>query len=161
MEGNLNNGWSKNLSSAANYTFDGDSAQVTGMLMPAVVNNLTISNANGVTLSQATTINGTLTLTAGQFDNTIPFTLGPNAKISFGGGTLKIPVTLVPMKEIKDSAKFLCGSELSQSVQSVDNDIVRHSTRSLCCGESIQCSRAGSEDIVFRLPRRGNLYFFI
>ena len=96
FEGNLNNGGAKILSSAANYTFDGDSAQVTGLLMPATVNNLTINNTMGVTLSQATTINGILTLTAGQFDNTIPFTLGPNATISYGGGTLKIPVTLVP-----------------------------------------------------------------
>jgi len=94
------------LSSAANYTFDGDSAQVTGMLMPDTVKNLTVNNAKGVTLSQATIINGTLTLTAGQFDNTIPFTLGPNAKISYGGGTLKIPVTLVPMKESTIPQKF-------------------------------------------------------
>jgi hypothetical protein len=106
FEGNLNNSWAKVLSSAANYTFDGDSAQVTGMLMPDTVKNLTVNNAKGVTLSQATIINGTLTLTAGQFDNTIPFTLGPNAKISYGGGTLKIPVTLVPMKESTIPQKF-------------------------------------------------------
>ena len=74
--------------------------------MPTTVNNLTINNKSGVTLVYPTTINGTLTLTAGQFDNTIPFTLGPNAKISYGGGTLNIPVTLVPMKETTLPQKF-------------------------------------------------------
>ncbi|MGA7161749.1 MAG: T9SS type A sorting domain-containing protein [Bacteroidota bacterium] len=96
FEGNLNNGGAKILSSGANYVFDGDSAQVTGMLMPTTVNNLTINNAKGVALSQTITINGVLTLTAGQLDNTIPFILGPNATISYGGGSLKIPVTSVP-----------------------------------------------------------------
>jgi hypothetical protein len=76
------------------------------MLMPDTVKNLTVNNAKGVTLSQATIINGTLTLTAGQFDNTIPFTLGPNAKISYGTGTLKIPVTLVPTKETSLPQRF-------------------------------------------------------
>ena len=100
------NGGGNSFSNAANYAFNGSTAQVTGMLMPDTVNNLTINNKNGVTLSQATIINGTLTLTAGQFDNTIPFTLGPNAKISYGGGTLKIPVTLVPIKESTIPQKF-------------------------------------------------------
>jgi hypothetical protein len=106
FEGNLNNGGAKILSSAANYTFDGDTAQVTGSLMPTTVNNLTINNASGVTLSQATTISGILTLTAGQFDNMIPFTLGPSGTISYGGGTLKIPVTLVPVKQTSLPQKF-------------------------------------------------------
>jgi Secretion system C-terminal sorting domain len=106
LEGNLNNGWAKNLSNGANYTFDGSSAQVTGLLIPATVNNLTINNTSGVTLSQATTINGTLTLTAGQFDNTIPFTLGPKGTISYGKGTLKIPVTLVPAERGSFPQKF-------------------------------------------------------
>jgi hypothetical protein len=74
--------------------------------MPTTVNNLTINNASGVTLSQATTISGILTLTAGQFDNMIPFTLGPSGTISYGGGTLKIPVTLVPVKQTSLPQKF-------------------------------------------------------
>ncbi len=76
------------FSSSANYVYNGTSAQVTGSGLPATVNNLTIDNSAGVALSQATTINGTLYLTAGTFDNTIPFTLGPNGKISITGGKL-------------------------------------------------------------------------
>jgi hypothetical protein len=80
------------LSTAANYTFNGATKQVTSMAMPTVVNDLTIANPQGVVLSQATTINGVLHLVAGEFDNTIPFVLGPNGSISFEGGSLKVSV---------------------------------------------------------------------
>jgi len=82
------------LSEAANFTFNGTEAQVTGTLMPMTVNGLTIDNEAGVTLSQETTINGVLRLVAGIFDNTIPFTLGVNGSISFEGGDLLIPVSV-------------------------------------------------------------------
>ncbi|HTX19170.1 MAG TPA: T9SS type A sorting domain-containing protein [Bacteroidota bacterium] len=106
FEGNLNNTGTILLSPAANYGFDGKVAQTTGFLMPGTVNNLTINNASGVTLAQSTTINGVLTLTAGLFDNTIPFTLGPGGSIVNGGGTLKIPVTLVPKESSGVPRKF-------------------------------------------------------
>ncbi len=74
----------------ANYMFNGTTPQVTSTLMPKVVNGLAINNEAGVKLSQETTINGVLRLMAGEFDNTIPFTLGPNGSISFEGGRLKV-----------------------------------------------------------------------
>jgi hypothetical protein len=77
------------FNAGANYIFNGTAAQVTSARMPATVNGLAINNAAGVVLSQATTINGVLRLMAGEFDNTIPFTLGPNGSISFEGGRLK------------------------------------------------------------------------
>jgi hypothetical protein len=83
------------LEEDANFVFNGATAQVTGTLMPTVVNNLTIDNAEGVALSQETTINGVLRLVSGVFDNTIPFTLGPSGSISEEGGSLLIPVTSV------------------------------------------------------------------
>ncbi|MBC7188141.1 MAG: T9SS type A sorting domain-containing protein, partial [Calditrichaeota bacterium] len=83
------------LSTAANYTFNGTTRQVTSAAMPSVVNDLTINNSEGVVLSQPTTINGVLHLVAGEFDNTIPFVLGPNGSISFEGGSLKVSVGVV------------------------------------------------------------------
>ncbi|MDZ7372618.1 MAG: T9SS type A sorting domain-containing protein [candidate division KSB1 bacterium] len=80
------------LSEAANFVFNGTEHQVTSTLMPSVVNDLTIANLAGVELSQATTINGVLHLVAGEFDNTVPFALGPNGRISYEGGTLKVPL---------------------------------------------------------------------
>jgi hypothetical protein len=83
------------LEEGANFIFNGTVPQVTSTLMPTTVNGLTIDNEEGVTLSQETTINGVLRLVAGEFDNTIPFTLGPEGSISEEGGSLTVPVTSV------------------------------------------------------------------
>jgi hypothetical protein len=81
------------LEDGSGYGFNGSDAQITSTLMPATVGDLTIDNAAGVTLSQETTINGVLRLVSGEFDNTIPFTLGPQGSISYEGGSLKVPVS--------------------------------------------------------------------
>jgi hypothetical protein len=82
------------LEDESSYVFNGTTAQVTSAMMPDTVTNLTIDNAAGVTLSQSTVINGVLRLVSGVFDNTIPFTLGPNGSISYEGGSLKVPVSV-------------------------------------------------------------------
>ena len=58
----------RNYNTGANYTYSGSSAQVTGNGLPASVNNLTINNASGVTLTDSTTVTGALNITAGVFD---------------------------------------------------------------------------------------------
>jgi hypothetical protein len=62
-----------NLGNAANYEYNGSVAQVTGMLLPRSggVNNLTINNSAGVTLTRPTTVNGVLSLAAGLLDNSV------------------------------------------------------------------------------------------
>jgi hypothetical protein len=87
------------LSNSASFIFNGSAAQVTNFLMPDTLNGLTIDNAAGVALSQETLINGVLRLVAGVFDNTIPFKLGPNGKISFEGGNLKVPTSVEQLSE--------------------------------------------------------------
>ncbi len=82
------------FNAGANYVFNGTAAQITSPLMPTTVNGLAINNAAGVVLSQATTINDVLRLMAGEFDNTIPFTLGPNGSISYEGGRLKFTTSV-------------------------------------------------------------------
>jgi|GEM_PF-4920717 len=57
----------KTYNAGSNFEFNGSVAQTTGVL-PATVENLTINNANGVTLDVSTTVNGALTLTAGKLD---------------------------------------------------------------------------------------------
>ncbi|MBC7188465.1 MAG: hypothetical protein H5U38_15685, partial [Calditrichaeota bacterium] len=89
------------LSSDANYTFNGTTRQVTGAAMPSVVNDLTINNSEGVVLSQPTTINGVLHLVAGEFDNTIPFVLGPQGQISYEGGSLKVPLVVTEYRSVQ------------------------------------------------------------
>ncbi|MFC4231137.1 pectinesterase family protein [Parasediminibacterium paludis] len=66
LNGNITNSGLKSLSTTANYIFNGSAAQVTGTLLPAIVNALTINNASGVALSSSTAVvGGVLTLTSG------------------------------------------------------------------------------------------------
>ena len=90
-----------NLSTGANYEFDGPTASaVTGTLMPATVNSLIVNNATGVTLSQSTTAAGALTLTSGTLtlganNLTVGSISGSSATkyvVTSGTGTLTQPV---------------------------------------------------------------------
>ena len=58
----------RTFSSAANYIYNGIAAQVTGSGLPSAVNNLTISNANGVSLIGNASVTNTLMLTSGTLD---------------------------------------------------------------------------------------------
>ena len=76
----------RNFGTAANFTFNGTTAQSTGTGLPATMNNLTISNAAGVSLSSTTIVNGTFTLNAGILDiANIDLTIGSNGTISGAG----------------------------------------------------------------------------
>ncbi len=101
--GNIQVDSARVFSSEANYVYDGTSAQKTGSGLPTTVNDLTIEDTAGVMLTQATTINGTLALKAGVFDNTIPFALGPGGKISYEGGSL---LTGVKRKDVLVPQQF-------------------------------------------------------
>ena len=102
IDSTLQNDGNISLSKSATFIFNGTTTQVTGFMMPDTVDGLTINNEAGVTLSQETLINGVLRLMAGEFDNTIPYTLGPNGEISYEGGTLKYPPVSIeePLNEI-------------------------------------------------------------
>ena len=56
------------LRTAGNYTFNGSAAQVTGSMLPATVNDLTVNNSAGVTLSGDVQVDGNLTLTDGDLN---------------------------------------------------------------------------------------------
>ncbi len=88
------------LDTTASFVFNGSEPQETSTLMPTVVNDLVIDNEAGVKLSQETRIDGVLRLKAGVFDNTIPFTLGPNGSISYEGGSLLRPVSNEPAPDV-------------------------------------------------------------
>ncbi|HPJ60174.1 MAG TPA: DUF2341 domain-containing protein, partial [Bacteroidales bacterium] len=81
---------SRDLSTAANYTFNGTSPQVTGSYLPATVNNLTIDNNSGVDLTNNTIVNGTYSPLAGIFDlngNTLTISSSGTASCA-GSGTI-------------------------------------------------------------------------
>jgi hypothetical protein len=64
LDSTLKNTGTKSLSKAANYIFDGTSAQTVGSLMPDSANGFTISNASGVTLNDTVHCN-MLTVSSG------------------------------------------------------------------------------------------------
>lgn len=80
------------FSKSASYGFNGNVQQVTGTMLPDTVVDLIIDNPTTVILSKPVVIMGVLRLKSGVFDNTIPFTLGPNGSISFEGGSLLVSV---------------------------------------------------------------------
>ena len=102
---------SRTLSSGANYILNGSgTAQNTGTNMPASVNNLTLNNATGITLSQSTTVNGTLSLTNGLLNtgsNTI--TLGASASISNASSTSYVNGKLARIYSSVGSKDFTIG----------------------------------------------------
>ena len=57
---------SRTFPTTANYEYKGSVAQVTGTGLPARVNNLTINNSAGVSLTAIDSVAGTLTLTSGK-----------------------------------------------------------------------------------------------
>jgi hyaluronate lyase len=72
------------LNAAANFVFNGGAAQVTAGL-PSAVNNLTISNASGVTLSAACTVNGALAMSGGVLKTTAANLLTLGSAVSVSG----------------------------------------------------------------------------
>ena len=64
----------RTFSTAASYTYNGSSAQVTGNGLPATVSNLTINNSAGLTLGQSTTITNNFSIATGSNANLGTFT---------------------------------------------------------------------------------------
>jgi len=82
----------RSFSSAANYTYNGSSAQATGNGLPSAVNNLIINNTAGVNLTSNCTVGGTLSLASGLF-NIGTTTLTVNTDITKTSGTLSSSAT--------------------------------------------------------------------
>ena len=60
----------RSYSTAANYEYIGSSSQVTGDGLPSTINNFTINNSSGVTLSNAVKVNGVASFTSGLLSTT-------------------------------------------------------------------------------------------
>jgi hypothetical protein len=82
--GNIQVAGTRTYSTSGNYTFDAGSAQVTGDQLPASVNNLTFNNSSGVTVSQATAVNGAFQ-TNGAVTTASNLTLNGTATLNTGG----------------------------------------------------------------------------
>jgi len=87
LDSTLKNTGTTTLGTGANYTFNGTAAQVTGSLLPSTVNDFTVDNASGVTLSADVQVNGNLTVNSGDLGlNGNNITLGATATLSETAG---------------------------------------------------------------------------
>lgn len=77
----------RTFSSSGTYTYNGNSAQITGTGLPATVTGLTINNSAGVTIDSDIEVTGTLSLTNGSFIIESGNNLIANTK-SIGSGDL-------------------------------------------------------------------------
>lgn len=86
--GNVQNTGARNFSTSGNYTYNGTVAQVTGSGLPSQVNNFTMNNSSGLTLTNSVIVAGTLTFTSGNITtNANVLTLG-TSQASSNLGTL-------------------------------------------------------------------------
>lgn len=99
LNGNITTTGTKSLSTTGNYIFNASAAQVTGTLLPATVNALTINNSAGVALTNSSAIvGGSLLLNAGKLSlgaNTVSTSaiIGASATnyiVTDGSGSLKL-----------------------------------------------------------------------
>src|SRR5262245_64853491 len=86
--GNVQNTGARNLNTGGNYAYNGTVAQVTGSGLPSQVNNFTMNNSSGLTLTNSVIVAGTLTFTSGNITtNANVLTLG-TSQASSNLGTL-------------------------------------------------------------------------
>jgi hyaluronate lyase len=99
------------LNSGANFVFNCSTAQVTAGL-PSAVNNLTISNTNGVTLSAACTVNGAFTLSGGVLKTSAAnlLTLGLAASISGAASNAFVSGPLAQIYSVTGPKTFSLGT---------------------------------------------------
>ncbi|MBE0540498.1 MAG: DUF4082 domain-containing protein, partial [Verrucomicrobia bacterium] len=80
LDGNLTVTGAKTFDPGADFLFNGSVSQVTGSLLPATLNNLTIANTEGVTVNGTHTVSGVCTV--------------ENGALLLGTGTINGPVIL-------------------------------------------------------------------
>jgi pectin methylesterase-like acyl-CoA thioesterase len=99
LNGNITVTGTKTLGTTSSYVYNGSAAQVTGTLLPATINSLTINNATGVSLSSNLAIvGGPLTLTTGKLllgannlsTSSITGASSSNYVVTDGAGSLKL-----------------------------------------------------------------------
>ena len=118
----VTNTGSLNLGTVSKVTFNGSVAQVTGTNLPVSLVNLVISNSTGVTLSGATNVSGTLTLSSGNLDNSAnQITMGDASTISRATGTLSAAPVFAGLVNLIYTGAVTTGNELPTSSGILNN----------------------------------------
>jgi len=114
-----------------NLTYNNTAATTTGVEIPTtatVLSNLIINNAAGVTLNSAATINGTLTLTLGAFNNGANLTFATGKAIIVTAGTLTNAPTFAGTIDItyNNTVAQTTGVEIPVSATTLNNLIINN-----------------------------------
>jgi hypothetical protein len=108
--GSIQSTGTRTFSTSGNFTYYSNASQSFGTGFPATVNNLTINNTSGsdpaMTLGQAETVNGILTLTAGavQISNDVTVTSSSPSSVASSGGYLQTTGTSRLLRSIATGA---------------------------------------------------------
>jgi hypothetical protein len=104
INGSISVSGTKTLNPGANYIFEGNTAQVTGTLLPAISNNFTVDNDAGLRLSNTSlTVNGTLTINNGKL-----YIIESGKQMTVSGITiLNGPQCLILKSDISGTASFI------------------------------------------------------
>ncbi|MGB8647832.1 MAG: hypothetical protein WCF84_21540 [Anaerolineae bacterium] len=114
-------------------TLNGSTAQK--LTAPPAFNNLTINNASGVTLqTNATAVNGTLTLSNGALANGALLTMGNGATISRGSGSLGAAPTFGTSVNLVYTAGVTTGVEVPASTTVLNNLTINASAATVTLG---------------------------
>ena len=138
IDGNLTTTGAKTLNPAANYIFNGSSAQSTGTLL-ATANNITVNNSAGVTVNSAATINGTLALTSGVLNPNTLLTLGNGATVAITGGSLSSAPTFgtsVNVTYNQNGTSTITGVEIPTNA-SILNNLTINTSNGVVLGSNV------------------------
>ena len=104
---------SRNFNTGANYVYNGTVAQITGTGLPGTVNNLTVNNSAGITLTGSVTASNFLTMTQGNITTGINILTLTNIA---PGALIRVSGTIIGrfMRAVNTtSADYLFPSELA------------------------------------------------
>ena len=104
----------RTFNTGANYIYNGSAAQVTGTGLPATVNNLTIINAAGVSLTASTVVTGTLGLTTGDLTTPGAFTVSQPTSAPASTGTGDVVGTVIRTGAFTGGTAYTFGNPFNQ-----------------------------------------------
>jgi hypothetical protein len=91
LSGSIQVSGTRSFSSGASYVYNGSTVQITGSGMPSTVNDLTVNNPGGITLSSSVTVSNVLTMSQGNVDagsNLLALSGSTESSLSHVSGTV-------------------------------------------------------------------------
>ena len=142
--GNIQMTGGRSFNSGATYIYNGAASQVTGNGFPATLTNLTLNNANTVTLTTDLSITGAQVLSQGILDlGTNKLTVTGNGTLSSTGGKIKANTGILEMNGSSGTEQTLAGSWfVNRNISTLINSNTRGIIISATAGDTLLVSSA-------------------